>query len=189
MELKVNAVVLRAADYGENDKILTLLSAERGRISAGIKGVKKAGAKLRFAAQPFCFAEYVLSARGERYTVTGCTECESFYEIRTDINKFYAASAAAECALALSFEGDGSRELFSPVIDALSGICAGNEGEALALFLVESLRVSGYGLSAGDCPRCGKSLSDGKTPLRFDMDSGEFLCASCGEGAGASFST
>ena len=68
--IKVNALMLRAADYGENDKILTLLTAELGKISAGIKGVKKAGAKLKFAAQPFCFAEYILSKRGERYRQT-----------------------------------------------------------------------------------------------------------------------
>ena len=53
MEIKVNALVLRAADYGENDKILTLLTAERGKLTAGIKGVRKSGAKLKFAAQPF----------------------------------------------------------------------------------------------------------------------------------------
>ena len=52
MEIKVNALMIRATDYGENDKILTLLTAERGKISAGIKGVKKAGAKLKFAALP-----------------------------------------------------------------------------------------------------------------------------------------
>ncbi len=45
--------MLRATDYLENDKILTLLTAEKGKITAGIKGVKKAGAKLKFAAQPF----------------------------------------------------------------------------------------------------------------------------------------
>ena len=43
--IKVNAVMLRATDYGENDKILTLLTAELGKISAGIKGVKKGGGK------------------------------------------------------------------------------------------------------------------------------------------------
>ena len=106
MELIVNALMLRAADYNENDKILTLLTAERGKISAGIKGVKKAAAKLKFAAQPFCFAEYSLSQRGDRYTVTNAAECESFYDLRTDINKFYAASAAAEAANALTYEGD-----------------------------------------------------------------------------------
>ena len=47
MEIKVNALMLRAADYNENDKILTLLTAENGKITAGAKGVKKAGARDR----------------------------------------------------------------------------------------------------------------------------------------------
>ena len=73
MEIKLNALMLRAADYGENDKILTLLTAEYGKITAGIKGVKKPAAKLKFAAQPFCFAEYVLARRGEKFTVINCS--------------------------------------------------------------------------------------------------------------------
>ncbi|MDE6000931.1 MAG: DNA repair protein RecO, partial [Clostridia bacterium] len=93
MDIVVNAVMLRSVDYNENDKILTLLTAERGKITAGIKGVKKAAAKLKFAAQPFCFAEYVLASRGDKYTVINAAESESFYDLRTDINKFYAASA------------------------------------------------------------------------------------------------
>ena len=66
MEVKVNGVILRAADYNENDKIITLLTAESGKITAAVKGVKKAGAKLRFAAQPFCFAEFVLARRDRK---------------------------------------------------------------------------------------------------------------------------
>ena len=53
MEFKADALLLRAVDYGENDRIATLLTAERGKIGAALKGVRKAGAKLRFAAQPF----------------------------------------------------------------------------------------------------------------------------------------
>ena len=64
MEIKVDALVLRTADFGENDKMLTLFSLQRGKLSAAAKGVRKAGAKLRFAAQPFCFAEYVLAEKG-----------------------------------------------------------------------------------------------------------------------------
>ena len=56
MEEKLNALMLRGVDYKDNDKMLTLYSLERGLVSAGIKGVKKAGAKLKFASQPFCFA-------------------------------------------------------------------------------------------------------------------------------------
>ena len=57
MEVKTDAVVLKAIDYKDNDKLLTLFSPSLGKITAGIKGVKKPKAKLAFAAQPFCFAE------------------------------------------------------------------------------------------------------------------------------------
>lgn len=187
MDVKVNALVLRAADYNENDKILTLFTAEYGKISAGIKGVKKAGAKLRFAAQPFCFAEYILSRKGERYTVTGASECESFYELRTDINKFYAACAALEAAGALTFDGAENAVIFSELLKTLSAMCTGNEAEALLRFLSLALKFSGYGYSAGDCAVCGASLKDAQK-LCFDFRSGGFTCASCG-GAGARYST
>ena len=185
MELKVNAVMLRAVDYNENDKILTLLTAEQGKISAGIKGVKKAAAKLKFAAQPFCFAEYVLTKRGDKYTVINATECESFYDLRTDIEKFYAASSAIEAADALSYEGDEFRELFYLLVDTLSKISTGDEKSHLISFLLFALRQAGYGINAENCSECGASLTD-EDKLRFDMNAGSFTCYGCGNGAGAS---
>ncbi|MCD8372778.1 MAG: DNA repair protein RecO, partial [Clostridia bacterium] len=185
MEIKVNALMIRAADYGENDKILTLFSAERGKISAGIKGVKKAGAKLKFAAQPFCFAEYILSQKGGRYTVINASESESFYDLRCDINKFYAASALCEAVNALTFEEDAAVELFSLCVKTLSDMCTGDEGLALVSFLIKSLALSGYGFSLSGCGVCGADLS-GRDKLRFDFNSGMFTCWDCGDGAGVS---
>ncbi len=177
--------MLRAVDYGENDKILTLLTAEAGKLSAGIKGVKKAGAKLRFAAQPFCFAEYILARRGDRYTVTQASENESFYDLRTDINKFYAASAVCEGANALTFEGDDCSEVFTFAVRALSEICNGDESDALIKFFLSTLSAVGYGISAENCTECGNRLS-GEDKLRFDMKTGTFTCYDCGDGVGTS---
>ncbi len=188
MEEKINALVVRAVDYNENDKILTLLSAERGKITAGIKGVKKSGAKLKFAAQPFCFAEYVLARRGEKYTVINCSECESFYDLRTDINKFYAASSAVEATAALTMEGDNGSELFYPLLKALRDMCVSNECEVLITYLMEALKISGYGISADNCIVCGNSLT-AEDKLRFDFDRGAFTCYDCGKGLGASRAT
>lgn len=188
MEIKVNALVLRAADYGENDKILTLLTAERGKLTAGIKGVRKSGAKLKFAAQPFCLAEYVLSGRGGRYTVIQAGGGESFYDLRCDIGKFYAAVALCEAASALSFEEDSSPEMFVACVEGLRDMCADDECFALIKFLVRALRLSGYGFSAGACDVCGRDLA-GESRLRFDMQSGSFTCRDCGAGAGVSGST
>ena len=185
MEFIVNALMLRSVDYKENDKILTLLTAERGKISAGIKGVKKAAAKLKFAAQPFCFAEYVLADRGGKYTVINASECESFYDLRTDINKFYAASAVAEVANALTFEGDECREIFTESVRTMSEICRGGESGALIRFLLSALKLSGYGVSTEKCVQCGAELFFFFF-LKFDMDAGSFTCGECGNGSGAS---
>lgn len=188
MEIKVNALMIRAADYGENDKILTLLTAERGKLTAGIKGVKKAGAKLKFAAQPFCLAEYVLAGRGGRYTVTGASESESFYDLRCDINKFYAACALCEAASALTYEEDSAPQMFLYCVEGLRDMCAGDECFALIKFLVSALALSGYGFSAGRCAECGNDLSSAPK-MRFDMESGTFTCWDCGTGFGVSAST
>lgn len=186
--VKVNALMLRAADYLENDKILTLLTAERGKISAGIKGVKKAGAKLKFAAQPFCFAEYVLAERGGRYTVIQASECESFYELRCDVNKYYAACAVCETAMALTYEGDGAGDMFTDCIKALTAMCSDDETTALIAFLLSALKRSGYGVSVDRCTECDADLSKAEK-LRFDMDAGSFTCWDCGTGAGVSAAT
>ena len=183
--IKVNALMLRAADYGENDKILTLLTAELGKISAGIKGVKKAGAKLKFAAQPFCFAEYILSKLGERYTVTNASETESFYDIRTDINKFYAASAVCEAANSLTYGGIDDTPVFTLAVQALSNICNGAEDAALIKFLLSALSAAGYTVGLDNCTECGSPLISADK-MRFDMNAGSFTCWDCGTGAGTS---
>ncbi len=180
--------MLRAADYGENDKILTLLTAERGKLSAGIKGEKKAGAKLRVAAQPFCLAEYVLAERGGRYTVVQASGGESFYDLRCDLSKYYAACSLCEAAAELSCEGEAAPEMFVACAEGLRDMCAGDECFALIKFLVRALAVAGYGFSAGVCSVCGRDLS-GESRLRFDMQAGAFTCWDCGAGAGASGST
>ena len=49
MDEKFDALVLRTADYGEYDRMLTLFTLQKGKLSAAAKGVRRAGAKLRFA--------------------------------------------------------------------------------------------------------------------------------------------
>ncbi|MDD4753342.1 MAG: DNA repair protein RecO, partial [Desulfitobacteriaceae bacterium] len=43
----VEALILRARDYGEADKILTLYTREQGKVSAIAKGVRKPKSRLR----------------------------------------------------------------------------------------------------------------------------------------------
>ncbi len=186
MEYKVDALVLRTADYGESDKMLTLFSLQQGKISAAAKGVRKAGAKLRFAAQPFCFAEYVLAQKGERRTVVSAANTDGFYALREDIGKFYAAASLAGVCDAILLDGIVNEELFLRAANALREMCEGDEAEALISFLIKALELSGYMLDLAGCAECGAVL-EGR--VYFDVAGGCFYCADCARGAGVSEST
>lgn len=186
MEIKADALVLRTADYGESDKMLTLFTLQYGKISAAAKGVRKAGAKLRFAAQPFCFAEYVLAKRGERYTMISAANTDGFYALRENIDKFYAAAALVGVCDALLYEGIVNAELFLYAVNALREMCEGDEAEALVRFVLKALDLSGYRLGISACAECGCVL-EGKA--YFDIAGGCFTCTDCARGAGVSAAT
>ncbi len=183
MDFKTDALLLRSVDFGENDKIVTLLTAARGKLGASVKGVKKAGAKLKFAAQPFCFAEYVLAQKNARHTVISASLYDGFFALREDVGAFYAASAVCEVCDKLTLEGMDCAELLVCAVTALKEMCEGEVSFALVRFLLESLRLSGYPVRAENCPSCGKRLLG---RMRFDMESGAFGCEECGKGAPAS---
>lgn len=183
MEEKVDGIVLCGVNYGENDKILSIFTLEYGVVSAKIKGVKKAGAKLKFAAEPFCFAEFTFSRRGDFRTVTGASLIDSFYPVRENLEKFFCGGTILEFVKRFEKENIVSPETFSLSVEALKRLAYGDDEPKSVLcgFLLSALSISGYGLNLGGCAVCGK-IPDGR--IFFDYKSGAFLCADCFDGDG-----
>lgn len=183
MEEKLCGIVLSGVNFGENDKILSIFTPDKGVVSAKIKGVKKAGAKMKFAAEPFCFVEYVFSVRNNLRTVIGASLLDSFYPIREDVKKFFAAGAAAEFDKKFLKEGINSADVFVLTTELFKNLAYGNDPpESLLLsFLVSALRYSGYALNLEGCLKCGEEPC-GK--VYFDHSSGGFLCEECRTGEG-----
>ncbi len=173
MEIKTDAIVLQSIDYKDNDKLLTLFSPTLGKITVGIRGVKKPKAKLAFSAQPFCFAEYVLAEKGGRYTVTGAYLHESFFSLRYDIVRFYAACAATEVCLTILMENEQYEGLFIGLIECLKGLSLAEEDSAESLigFMLIALRESGYPLDLSFLEEVDGDLGD---KLWFDFSDGKF---------------
>ena len=189
MEVKTEAIVLGAIDYKDNDKLLTLFSPTLGKLTAGIRGVKKPNSKLNFAAQPFCFAEYVLAEKGGRYTVVSAYLHESFFSLRADIDRFYAACAAAELCKKLSFENERYEGLFIGFAECLKSLSLSEEDpvEALLAFLQLALRETGYPIDLSYLEECDGDIGD---KLWFDFADGRFTSFErCVAGERASLST
>ena len=169
MEEKLSGIVVGGVNYGESDKILNIFTLEQGMVSAKIKGVKKAGAKLKFASEPFCFAEYVFSKSGDRRTVIGASLIDSFYSLREDVYKFYAGSVVLEFVRKFQKENIVSEKLFNLTIEALKDITYTDADYKYSLvkFLVLALEEIGYALDFTGCHQgyarfwCGFSEESG----------------------------
>lgn len=176
MEVKCDALMLRATDYKDNDKLLTLFAAGRGKLIAVCRGVRKAAAKLKFAAQPFCFAEYVLVERAGRFTVTSASLHDGFYSLREDIGRFYAASAVIELCNQLLPEGMESDALFLSAVRTLERMAEGEERSPLLSFLLDAAAVAGYTLRINGCLQCGGEI---RGRGLFSFEQGGFYCGEC----------
>ena len=188
MQFKREALMLRSVDFGESDRMVTLLTAE-GKLSASMKGVRKASAKLRFAAQPFCFAEYVFSRTGARNTVISASIYDGFYALRENISCFYAAAVVSEACDKLVYEDTESGAFLVAAVNALKELCSEHADARgiLVGFLLRALSLAGYAVRADVCPVCRKRP---RGLLRFSMESGAFGCAEClSEGVRASENT
>lgn len=177
MEVIVNALVLRAVDYKDSDKILTLYSLEKGKITAGIKGVKKSGAKLKFASEPFAFCEYVLAEKQGRYTVIGATYIDTFFSLRTNLLKYYASAVVGEAIDRLTVENESDDGLFSLTINAIKKInYQDNELKSLAVFLIALTENAGYKIQKASCVACGDDIVG---RVFFSTKNAEFYCLAC----------
>ncbi len=182
MEEKLSGIVLSSINYGENDKILNVFTLEKGLISAKIKGVKKAGAKLKFASQPFCFAEFILRMGKAGYTVINASLIESFYAIREDIIKYYSGMAVLEFIRRFYQENIVAEGAFVSVVNTLKDITFNSQPTlSLVKFFITALNGVGYALNLSGCVECGKLAG-----LRafFDYERGAFYCEECFKGEG-----
>lgn len=177
MEAKVNAIVLKSVDYKDNDKILTLYSVEKGKITANIRGVKKSGAKLKFASEPFAFCEYVLAEKAGRYTVIGASYIDNFFNLRLNLTKYYVSAVILDGVNFLVGENEVEDGLFSLVINAVKLInYKQNEINTLIGFLLEFCKILGYEIRNLNCQDCDCPI-DGR--VFFSVKNAEFYCESC----------
>ena len=176
-EKTITALCCKSIDYKENDKLVTLVSAENGKIVATCKSVKKINAKLKVASMPFNFGEYTIVGKEGKYIVTDCKQIESFSEISYDIKTYYAGFAILKSMLDFSLENTPCPRLVSVGVRALKALAIDKiyPTRVYNKFVLYALDCLGYTLDFKTCSVCGKELKEGY----FSKDDG-FVCGECG---------
>lgn len=175
METKTKAVTIRTIDHKDNDKILWLYSLELGRISIVAKGIKKGNAKLKFAGEPFCFAEFDLIETSNRFVLKTASQIESFYAIREDFDRYLAGCVVLE-TLALTEEENPNTEMFLLTLNTLKTLTTEEEPNKLLIkYLLGYLKIAGILPTLASCSVCQKSPSK----VYIDFERSGAVCEDC----------
>ena len=145
MKTVTRALVVRSVDYKDSDKILTLLTPDMGKLSAGARGCRKKGSAIAAACQLLCWSELVLSDRGGKWSVSEASTLREFLGVRRDLDKLALACYFAEMAEVLSVEGMPSPGLLSLTLNSLHALeCLDRPPEQIkAVFELKAMCLAG----------------------------------------------
>ena len=172
----VNAIVLRAVNYRDFDRMLTLFSREAGKISAGARGAHRQKSQLSAASTQFCTGEYVLDEKNGKYTVRTCMLDEAYYPLREDAQRFAYAAALTQVCEEIVQPNEPQTELYDTLLRALAYLAYDHDHEAENIvlpFLMRAMVLSGHGAMLTRCATCGGRIED----ARFDEMAGGVICA------------
>jgi DNA repair protein RecO (recombination protein O) len=192
------AVVLRSIRFGEADRVLHLYTADRGRVGAVAKGVRKTKSRFGGRLEPLSHVELVLhQGAGELQTVTGAQLIKAHDPARTDYYRLSVGLIGAEAMLRLFPEQEQNDRAFTALtrfLDLLDELPrpALQDGphaaerpslDPLALsFQLKLLWLSGYLPHLTSCAECG---ADDATLVGYSPRAGGAVCRACANQAEA----
>ena len=184
--IQTEALILRAVDFGESDRILHLLIPESGRLTAIAKGARRS--VRRFSGTLDLFNHLRVAVDLRRPTTMARLDqarlIEAFDSLRVDPARFGLGCYLLEIFDRLAPDGGSPadmKRLFSFALDALRAIAV-REPDARLRTLLELRAFDALGLrpELRRCVRCGESAESGGERVAFHVADGGTVCDRCG---------
>ncbi|QAY66296.1 DNA repair protein RecO [Paenibacillus protaetiae] len=178
MLYRVEGIVIRSMDYGEGNKIVTLLTNNSGKVGVLIKGAKKVKSRYGSLAQPFTYGEFVFfrGPNGGLGNLNAGEIYDSYHTLREHLDQAAYASYVAELTDRALQDEEAGGFLFEQLKACLSGYVAGKDAQIVThLYEMRILEASGYAPELDFCVNCGQE----EGPFRVSPHMGGALCIRC----------
>ena len=176
-QVRVTGIVLSVMPVGENDRRVTILTKERGKLQAFARGARKPNHQLFGVTQPLVYGEFMVSdGRTASYMNSGVGK-DYFPALRSDLACIYYGTYFAELAEYFTVEGMDERDTLNLLFVTLKTM----EKQQIPLELIRRiyefriLHHYGIGLSVFACMSCGKE----EAFQNLFIDQGGVLCEEC----------
>lgn len=119
---KINGIILKKKEYGENNLLVTIFSKEIGKILAMSFGVTKSKKRSLAAYNPMNIVEFTISKRNNFYSIKEANITKVFKNILSDIEKLEISLYVLDCIDKIYDESVENERFFLKLTDILSYI-------------------------------------------------------------------
>ncbi len=174
------AIVLRTREFGESDKIVTVLSRAEGKFTGIAKGAKRS--RKRFAGTLELFAHVDVAYRQKNDTALCFLErtvlISPWHRLVASIESYAAASHVIELADKMTADREVGDEIYALVLAALGRLDErAPTGTTLRLFELGALAACGYRQDFQRCSQCQEKT--GRESVRLPFSGTGLLCGRC----------
>ena len=179
----IDGIVVRVRDVGDRDRYLSVLTAEKGRITLLAKGSHSMHSPQVAVSQLYTYGNFEYYRRGDFNILKGGSVTEPFYALSTDIDRLNLAAYLCDLTSELTDEGEEAGEILRLLLNSLHAICEDlcPQEQIKGTFELRAAAVSGYEPDLSACQHCGKSEAD---TFYLDVMNGALICPECLRGNG-----
>jgi DNA repair protein RecO (recombination protein O) len=178
---RATALVIRATDFSETSRVVTLWTKEAGKVRALAKGGRRLKSNFDVALDllTVCGIVFIRKSSSSLDLLTEARVEERFAQLRTDIHALNAAYYVAEMLGDWTQDHDPHPILFDEAVGTLRNLGQPGiiTGTCLAHFELVLLRELGYGPALDFCADCGEALIE--QGLAFSAAGGGVICDRC----------
>lgn len=177
--LRVEAVVLRHADWGEADRLLTIFTRERGKLRAVAKGARKMRSRKAGHLEPFTRVALLLASGRDLWIVTQAETVDAYLPLREDLERTGYAAYVIELLDRFTYEEGEAQSLYRLLVDTLQRVSA-EEDPFLAVryYEIRLLDLVGFRPDLVHCASCKEQIQP--QDQFFSSMMGGVLCPKCG---------
>ncbi|MDR0883572.1 MAG: DNA repair protein RecO [Oscillospiraceae bacterium] len=178
MHLDCPGLVLAAKDTAENDRLLTILTADVGVVTAFANGARRRNSRLQAAVQALCYGDFSLYRRRDTYTVDDARAQNVFFGLRADLTRLALAQYFCALATVLAPAEHGGADFLQLLLLALTCLDKQRHAPVLIKPAVELrlLSLAGWTPDLSRCRVCGADTLAGDF-VTLDLHEGNFICA------------
>lgn len=174
----IDGVVVRVRDMGENGRYLSVLTAEKGRITILAKGFRSVKGPQTGVSQLYSYGNFEYYRRGSLYILKGGSVLDAFYSFCYNLDRVNLASYIADVICEVTDEGEEASGMLRLLLNSFYAISKDLYPQDIikGAFEFRAAADSGYEPELDVCSVCGRAHAEN---WYLDVMNGAVLCADC----------